>query len=93
MCSCSQTQLLQLVGCDMFGRSVQPQHISQQAEIDETGMFISNHIHSVRITHDHESTSIKDYIQSPKISSLHDACRLVLINIFKGHTVQQHAVI
>lgn len=37
----------------MFGRSVQPQHISQQAEIHKTGMFISNHIHSVRVTHDH----------------------------------------
>lgn len=47
MCPLSRAQLLQLAGCDMFGRSGQPLHIIQRAEIHKTGMFISNHIHSV----------------------------------------------
>lgn len=47
MCPLSRAQLLQLAGCDMFGRSGQPLHIIQWAEIHKTGMFISNHIHSV----------------------------------------------
>lgn len=91
----SHAQLLQLAGCDIFGHRSHLLYITQQAEIHKPGMFISNHIYSViellMITLDItregyvRSTLVGDYIKSPKISSCYEACRLILINTFKGH--------